>query len=61
MSGRIRTGIYVLGLVRIRSCGSVGEMARSLLGLDRRRQGRLRNPYGRPFPAQSPSCLRSRR
>ncbi len=63
MSGRIRSGIYVLGLVRIRSCGQLAEMARSLfrLATDRRRPAWARHSSSRSFPGQSPSCFRSRR
>ncbi len=63
MSGRIRTGFYVLGLIRIRNCGTVGEMARSFLlfGRSGRRPGWPRHASLRAVPGQSPSCFRSRR
>jgi len=62
MSGRIRTGIYVLGLVRIRYAANIGDATQLALRWGacptnlRRRRGTW--PHRR---VQSPSCFRSRR
>jgi hypothetical protein len=62
MTGRIRPGVYVLGLIRLRSCGNFGGMSQLMLRIGA--CPRYFSRWNGPRTArgiQSPSGFRSRR
>jgi hypothetical protein len=63
MSGRIRPGVYVLSLIRLRNCGNFGDMTHVLLKLGsyHRYCCQSRSLRGTTGGYQSPSGFKSRR